>query len=134
MSDYSKKMYELARQVREHAYVPYSKFKVGACLRNEKNELFAGCNVENAAFPDGMCAEACAMAALVSSGARKICEILVVADSKDICSPCGGCRQKLREFAGPDVLVHLCDLNGIRKTMTMQELLPLSFSSGVMEK
>lgn len=133
MNEAIEKMHELACKARENAYSPFSHFKVGACIRS-KDKFFIGCNIENAAFPEGQCAEACAIANLISSGYREIDEVLLVADSKSICSPCGGCRQKLNEFAAPHVLIHLCDLTGIRKTLTMQELLPASFSMQTMEK
>lgn len=134
MSEHIKKMHQLACQVREHSYSPFSHFKVGACLRSKDNHFFVGCNIENAAFPDGQCAEACAIGSLVSAGYHEISEVLIVADSNTICAPCGSCRQKLCEFTASDVLIHLCDLNGLRKTMTMQELLPASFSATTMEK
>ena len=86
-----------------------------------------GCNVENAAYPQGMCAEASAIAAMVSAGEREIVEILTVADSNDLATSCGGCRQKIREFGGPDTLIHAAGPEGVRRTFTLDELLPCSF-------
>lgn len=111
----------------QHAYAPYSQFKVGAALRSKSGEVFAGCNVENAAYPQGWCAEASALAAMVVAGQRELTEIAIVADSLELVTPCGGCRQKLREFARPELLIHLCNLQEIRQSCTLAELLPLAF-------
>ncbi len=92
-------MIELARQARERAYAPYSKFAVGACLRAASGGLYAGCNVENAAYPQGWCAEASAIAAMVMAGERRILEVAVMGRGEALVAPCGGCRQKRREFA-----------------------------------
>lgn len=116
-----------ANSVRAHAHAPYSNFAVGACLRGKSGRLYAGCNVENSAYPQGQCAEATAIGVMVAGGEKAIAEILVVADSPGPISPCGGCRQRLREFAEPDTPVHLCGLDGLRRTVTLGELLPLSF-------
>jgi cytidine deaminase len=122
-------MLALARAARGNAHAPYSGFKVGACLRGEGGGLYAGCNVENAAYPQSQCAEAGAISAMVAAGERRIVEVLVVADGPQLVSPCGGCRQRLAELAGPTVPVHLCDLAGRRRTVTMAELLPLAFTA-----
>jgi xanthosine phosphorylase len=111
-----------------NAHAPYSRFHVGAAVRTEGGRIFAGANVENAAFPEGNCAEASALAAMVAAGERRIVEVLVVAAGERLCTPCGGCRQRLCEFGTPDTLVHLCDPDGLRRTVTLGELLPLSFS------
>jgi xanthosine phosphorylase len=111
-----------------NAHAPYSNFRVGAAVRTEGGRIFAGANVENAAFPEGNCAEASALAAMVAAGERRIVEVLVVAAGERLCTPCGGCRQRLCEFGSPDTLVHLCDPGGLRRTVTLGELLPLSFS------
>jgi cytidine deaminase len=113
--------------VRENAYAPYSNFKVGAAITSEGGTIFAGCNVENIAYPEGTCAEAGAIAAMVASGETKLTEVFVVADSKQPVSPCGGCRQKLAEFGGKDTVVTLANLDGVRVSMTMAELLPGAF-------
>ena len=117
-----------ARAVRENAHAPYSGFKVGAAIRTASGAVFTGCNVENLAFPQGTCAEAGAIAAMVAAGERTIAEVAVVADSDDPTPPCGGCRQKLAEFAGPKVPVTMATLEGRRLTMTMADLLPGAFS------
>ena len=120
-------MLAAANAARAHAHAPYSNFAVGACLKGKSGRLYAGCNVENAAYPQGQCAEATAIGVMVAGGEKTIAEILVVADNPEPISPCGGCRQRLREFAGADTPVHLCGLDGLRRTVTLGELLPLSF-------
>lgn len=121
------KLVDLARGAMARAYVPYSHFPVGAALRDETGALHAAANVENAAYPQGQCAEASAIGKLVAAGGTRIEEVAVMADTALI-TPCGGCRQRLSEFAGPDAVVHLCGPEGIRRTTTMSELLPLAFS------
>ncbi len=113
--------------VRENAYAPYSNFKVGAAVLSEGGTIYAGCNVENIAYPEGTCAEAGAIAAMVAAGETKLTEVFVVADSKQPVSPCGGCRQKLAEFGAADTKVTLANLDGARVSMTMAELLPGAF-------
>ena len=120
-------LFQAARDVRLNAYAPYSKFLVGAALRTVSGRLFTGCNVENVAYPQGTCAEAGAIAAMCAVGEREIAEILVIADSPLPVTPCGGCRQKLAEFAAPSVLVIMAGLDGERLRMTMGELLPGAF-------
>jgi cytidine deaminase len=122
-------MIEAARAARANAYVPYSKFAVGACIRGGSGRLHSGCNVENAAFPQGLCAESVAIGAMVAAGESRILEVLLMADGEPLCTPCGGCRQRLGEFAGPDVPVHLCDLSGLRRTLSFGELLPFPFTA-----
>ena len=123
----SAEMLELARAAMGHAYAPYSRFPVGAVVRGESGALYAGCNVENAAFPLGSCAEASAISALILAGQRRIIEVLVIGKGPALVSPCGGCRQRLREFADDATPVHICDPDGIRRTVALGELLPLSF-------
>lgn len=120
-------MIRRAREVIQRAYAPYSGFPVGACLRGETGRLYAGCNVENASFPEGWCAETSAMAALISAGERRIEEVVVLATSAELCAPCGGCRQRLSEFAGPETPIHLLTESGLRRTVTLGTLLPRSF-------
>ena len=116
-----------ALDARKNAYAPYSKFFVGAAVRDEVGKIHTGCNVENAAYPQGLCAEASAIAAMIASGGRKIVEAVVVAEG-DLVTPCGGCRQKLREFGAADLRIHCCDEQGsLKKTFTLGELLPASF-------
>ena len=115
--------------MRANAHVPYSRFPVGAAVRTASGRVFAGCNVENASYPEGICAEAGAIAAMVAAGEREIVEVLTVADADggDLVTCCGGCRQKLREFAASDVPVHAADPRGVRATFTVGSLLPQSF-------
>ena len=125
---------QLATQVRTRAYAPYSRFLVGAALRTPNGQTFIGCNVENVAYPEGTCAEAGAIAAMVAGGETKIAEILVIADSPSPVPPCGGCRQKIAEFAAPDVKVTLCTTGGLQQVMTVAELLPGLFTAAHMAK
>lgn len=122
-----KDLLTLARQAFDHAYAPYSNFAVGAALRSGSGRIFSGANVENAAYPIGHCAEASAIAAMVVAGERSIEEVLIVASGDRLCTPCGGCRQRLAEFAGPDLPVHLAGPEGHRQTLTLGELLPHAF-------
>jgi cytidine deaminase len=122
-------MLALARTVMARAYAPYSHFRVGAVLRGANGKLYAGCNVENAAYPQGTCAEVAAIAVMVADGERRIVEALVMGEGETLIAPCGGCRQHLSEFAAADVPVHLSDPAGVRRTITMGELLPLTFGA-----
>jgi homotetrameric cytidine deaminase len=121
---------ELARAAVRNAYAPYSNFPVGAALRTHDGRRYAGANVENAAYPQGQCAEASAIGALVAGGGGRIAEVVVAAPSRELCTPCGGCRQRLREFTPDDAPIHLADLDRVRRTTTLGELLPLSFGPG----
>ena len=127
ISDNFQKLFEEAKNVREKAYVPYSQFKVGAAFLTEDKSIVVGCNVENAAYPQSQCAEASAIGNLISQGYKKIVEIVVIGSGNKLCSPCGGCRQRLREFSKLDVPIHMCNINGHIKTSTLGELLPDSF-------
>ncbi len=117
----------LARRMMLHAHAPYSKFHVGAALRGEDGSIHGGCNVENAAYPQGLCAEASAIAALVAAGHKRVLECLVIGPGPEVITPCGGCRQKLREFASDDLPIHLCGPDGLHRTVTLGQLLPMSF-------
>ncbi|MDZ7905416.1 MAG: cytidine deaminase [Cypionkella sp.] len=123
-----------ATAVRLHAYVPYSNFHVGAAIRSVEGNLHVGCNVENVAYPEGTCAEAGAIAAMIAGGDTRIAEILVIADSPAPVPPCGGCRQKIAEFAAPDVQVTLCTTGGERLVMRVADLLPGVFTKAHMAK
>jgi cytidine deaminase len=116
-----------ARAVREHAHAPYSRFKVGAALLDEQGRVHAGCNVENAAYPQGLCAEAGALAALVAAGGTRIVAAAVVGVGPRLTTPCGGCRQKLREFARDDMPIVIGDAEQQRARFTLGELLPHNF-------
>ena len=123
-----------ATKVRENAYVPYSRFKVGAAILSVEGRVHVGCNVENVAYPEGTCAEAGAIAAMIASGDSRIAEIAVIADSPEPVPCCGGCRQKIAEFADPDVRVTLYTTDGKSKSMTVAELLPGSFTAAHMDR
>lgn len=120
-------LFDAALQVQANAYVPYSGFRVGAAIRSVSGRIYVGCNVENAAYPQGWCAEASAIAAMVTAGERQIDAVVTVCDGERLSTCCGGCRQKIREFAGPDTLVHAAGPDGVRCTYTMDGLLPDSF-------
>ena len=120
-------LFAAARQAQRRAYAPYSRFPVGAALRTPGGGVFAGCNVENAAYPQGACAETNAIGAMALAGERRIAEILVVGDGEALCTPCGGCRQRIREFADSTTRVHVAGPDGLRATFMLEELLPHSF-------
>jgi cytidine deaminase len=120
-------LFAAAVAAQANAHVPYSAFRVGAALRAASGQVFVGCNVENAAYPEGLCAEAGAIASMVAAGERRIDVIVTVCDGEALGTCCGGCRQKIREFATPQTLIHNAGPDGIRATFTMDELLPASF-------
>ncbi len=120
-------LFDAARSAQGHAYAPYSRFHVGAALRTPSGAIFAGCNVENAAYPQGACAESGAIGAMALAGERRIAEILVIGDGEALCTPCGGCRQRIREFAAPETPIHIAGPQGVRARFTLEELLPHSF-------
>ena len=120
-------LFEAAQAARARAYAPYSRFHVGAAILSESGAIHAGCNVENAAYPQGACAEAGAIAAMILAGDRRIVAIAVVGDGAALVTPCGGCRQRIREFAVCDTLVHCADGEGKRSSFPLAELLPHSF-------
>ncbi|NMM43271.1 cytidine deaminase [Rhodospirillaceae bacterium KN72] len=117
--------------IQSKAYAPYSKFTVGAAILDENGTIHTGVNVENAAYPVGSCAEAGAISAMVAAGGHRIKAIAVSGGNgtadEPLCTPCGGCRQRIREFAEPATPIHICGPNGLRKTFTLGELLPESF-------
>lgn len=120
---------DAAKRARENAHAPYSNFKVGAAVKTASGAIYAGCNVENVAYPEGTCAEAGAIAAMVMAGERQITEALVIADAPLPVTPCGGCRQKLKEFSGPEAKVTMRTTGGAELVMTMAELLPGAFTN-----
>jgi len=130
----STELAKLASSARLQAYAPYSKFKVGAALRSASGTVYTGCNVENVAYPEGTCAEAGAIAAMVAGGDTEIAEIAVIADSPKPVSPCGGCRQKIAEFAKGDVKVTLATTDGVVHETTVAVLLPGSFDADYMSR
>ena len=129
ISENFQRLFDEAKKVRENAHVPYSSFKVGAAFLTEDNKIITGCNVENAAYPQSQCAEASAIGSLISEGFSSIKEVVVIGSGKLLCSPCGGCRQRLREFASLDVHIHMCNSKGHLQTSTLGELLPIPTTS-----
>jgi homotetrameric cytidine deaminase len=130
--DGAEELLRAAEAVMARAYVPYSRFPVGAALRTPDGAIHVAANVENAAYPQGQCAEASAIGVMVAAGGTEVAEVAVVAGRLDICPPCGGCRQRLSEFASPATRVHLGRPGGPRRTLTMGELLPLGFGPEAM--
>lgn len=120
-------LFEAAAAAQANSHSPYSNYPVGAALRTPSGAIFAGCNVENASFPEGNCAETAAIAAMVAAGERVIVDIVTVTDSDVPGTPCGGCRQRIREFARPDTRIHAMTTAGASLTSTMAGLLPDSF-------
>lgn len=127
-------MLNAAKAVLPNAYAPYSHFAVAACVRTEEGKLFSGCNVENAAFPLTLCAEANAIGSLYSHGYQKVSELLVLVADSQICPPCGACRQRLLECASPDTRIHLCTMTDNYESYTLSELLPIAFGPKNLEK
>jgi cytidine deaminase len=127
MTPAQQELFDAAMAAMANAHAPYSHYPVGAAVRASSGTVYAGCNVENAAYPQGWCAEASAIAAMVTAGEREIVEVLTVCQGDLVGTCCGGCRQKLREFAALDVPVFACGPDGIRATFTLGELLPHSF-------
>lgn len=125
-----KDLFSIACKTRLHAYAPYSDFKVGVAIYADDCEIYTGCNVENISYPCGTCAESGAIAEMIAHGGKQIKEILIVADTDELITPCGACRQKIAEFATPQTLVHLATLDGVKKTLTLQDLFPLGFANG----
>jgi cytidine deaminase len=122
-----KALYEAAEAIRAKAYAPYSKFSVGAAILADDGQVYSGCNIENAAFPQGNCAEASAIAAMIAGGAKRITRIYVTGPGIAPVTPCGGCRQRIREFADLDVTVISHGVEGEALVCTLEQLLPYSF-------
>ncbi len=121
-------LFEAARAALQFSHSPYSHFPVGAAIRADDGRIYSGCNIENVAFPDGWCAETTAISHMVMAGGKAIVEVCVIAEKLALCPPCGGCRQKLAEFATPQTRVWLCDATGPQKALTLAELLPATFT------
>ena len=121
-----------AARVRENAYAPYSKFKVGAALKTASGGVYLGCNVENVAYPEGTCAEAGAIAAMIAAGETAFVEAAVIAESPAPVPPCGGCRQKLAEFAAEGARITMATTDGKTTEMAVTDLLPGAFGAGHM--
>jgi cytidine deaminase len=122
-------LFEAARDAMKFAHAPYSKFPVGAAIRADNGRIYTGANIENLSFPQGWCAEPTAIGCMIMGGAKKIVEMAVIAEKLALCPPCGGCRQKISEFASAGTKIYLCDEVGVQKTITMDELLPFSFKT-----
>jgi cytidine deaminase len=120
-------LFKAAVAVQGNAYVPYSDFHVGAAILTPSGRIFSCCNVENAAYPSSVCAEAGAISAMIAAGEHEIAAILTVCEGDLLGTPCGNCRQRIREFAKPDVPVYAADATGVRRTFTVEEILPASF-------
>ncbi|PZO82517.1 MAG: cytidine deaminase [Mesorhizobium amorphae] len=122
-----------AQEAMAKCHAPYSNFPVGAAIRTEDGRVYAGGNIEVASFPEGWCAETTALSHYVMGGGGRIAEIAVVASRMARVTPCGGCRQRLAEFASPDTKLHLCDETGIVETVTMGEMLPFGFQGDILK-
>jgi cytidine deaminase len=120
-------LFAAAKLAQSHAHAPYSNFHVGAAVRTPEGRIFAGCNVENAALPNGICAETAALGAMVAAGFRQVDALLIIGDGAELITPCGGCRQRIREFAEPSTKIHIAGPQGLRETFTLAALLPHSF-------
>ncbi len=126
MSD-PKELFDAAMTAMAKAYAPHSDFPVGAAVRAASGAVYSGCNVENASYPEGWCAETSAIAQMILAGDREIVEVAVIAERMDLVPPCGGCRQRIKEFGTEATLIHLCDDTGVVETVTLGELLPRGF-------
>lgn len=120
-------LFAAAKAAQSRAYAPYSRFKVGAAILGDDGRVYPGCNVENAAYPVGACAEAGAISAMIAGGARAIRTIVVIGDGTELVTPCGACRQRIREFAAPETPIVIAGPEGIRARFSLAELLPASF-------
>jgi cytidine deaminase len=125
--DEIQRLFDAAFAVQQRAHAPYSRFPVGAAVLDEGGAVHSGCNVENAAYPLGVCAESSAMAAMIAHGGRRVRALLVLGNGRELVTPCGGCRQRLREFANDETPVLVAGRDGVRKQFTLGELLPASF-------
>ncbi|WP_173935047.1 cytidine deaminase [Chelativorans sp. Marseille-P2723] len=121
-------LFTAAKAAMSHAYVPYSGFPVGAAIRTPEGAVHAGCNIENASYPEGWCAETTALGHMIMAGGSKVSEIAVVAENMPRIMPCGGCRQRLAEFVTADAKLHLCDMNGVLETVSFVSVFPRGFT------
>ena len=127
MDDTTRALFDAALRVQEHAHAPYSNYHVGCSVLTSSGQIYVGANIENAAYPQGLCAEATALAVMASHGERQAQVVLTVCDSEGLATSCGGCRQKIREFATSETIIHACSRTGLWATYTMDGLLPDSF-------
>jgi cytidine deaminase len=123
----TEKLVSAAMAARGNAYAPYSRYHVGAALLGEDGRIYPGANVENAAYPQGACAEAGAISHMVLGGARRLVAVAVIGSGPDLCTPCGGCRQRLFEFGTAETPVILCRADGSHVVRTLGDLLPMAF-------
>jgi cytidine deaminase len=126
-------LFEAAKAAMSHAHAPYSKFPVGAAIRTEDGKVFTGCNIEVASYPEGWCAETTALSHYIMGGGGKISEIAVIAERMPRITPCGGCRQRLAEFAGADAKLYLCDATGVVETVSLGDMLPYGFRGDILK-
>ena len=127
----TKMLFEQAKTVRDNAYAPYSKYKVGAAIYAKSKKIYVGCNVENVSFPCGTCAEAGAIASMIAGGDKEIISILIIADGKNLVYPCGACLQRIAEFSNKKTKIYLADMEKVRKIYTLKELLPYGFKEDI---
>lgn len=127
MDKITEKMIAKACKVLPFAYAPYSKFSVASCICTDKDNLYTGVNVENSSYGLTACAEQSAICNMVSAGEQRIKSIVILAGTNLLCSPCGACRQRIKEFSTPNTIVHLCNATSIFQSLTVAELLPLAF-------
>lgn len=127
-------LFEKARSALSHSYSPYSRFPVSCCIKTTTGKYYTGVNIENAAYPLSLCSEAVAISHMVKEGEKKISEIFIIGLGEALCTPCGACRQRIREFADDDTLIHIGDDKGHRATFTLGELLPHSFGPHNLEQ
>jgi cytidine deaminase len=128
-----KDLFDAAWAAMQKTHSPYSKFPVGASLRTEDGRVYSGCNIEVASYPEGWCAETTMLGHYVMGGGGKISEICVVAEKMSKCTPCGGCRQRLAEFAGPKTRLYLCDNSGIIEALTLEDIFPRGFDGDTLK-
>lgn len=127
MDAIDKALFEAAEKVRKNSYAPYSNFHVGAAILADDGQIYAGCNIENAAYPVGNCAEASAISAMIIGGGKRIERVFVTGPGSDPVTPCGACRQRLREFADLDTIITSLGVAGEPLVQTLEQLLPHSF-------
>jgi cytidine deaminase len=127
MADPLRDLFDRARAARKYAHAPYSRYPVGAAIRVESGAIFSGCNVENAAYPSGLCAESGAIAAMVVAGERRITDVLVIGGDDEAIAPCGACRQRLFEFSTDKTRVNLAGASGGTRSVPLGDLLPHAF-------
>lgn len=132
MNDELKALFDAAYAIAPKAYAPYSGFSVGAAIRTVKGQIYTGCNVENAAYPVGTCAEAGAIAAMIAVGDTTIADIAIVSPNANPCMPCGGCRQRISEFSTAATRIHVLDQKGEALSYAVVELLPFAFGPGAL--